>query len=61
MLNGRTVAVVIPAYRVERQIGGVLQRMPRFVDHVFVVDDASPDGTVSVESTVPSLTRTENG
>lgn len=45
MIQGRSVAVVIPAYRVEREIGELLQRMPTFVDQVIVVDDASPDAT----------------
>lgn len=45
MIGGKRVAVVIPAYRVERQIGGVLDRMPALVDRVIVVDDASPDAT----------------
>jgi glycosyltransferase involved in cell wall biosynthesis len=45
MLESRTIAVVIPAYRVEAQIAGVLARMPAFVDALIVVDDASPDHT----------------
>lgn len=47
MISGRRVAVVIPAFRVERQISGVLERVPPFVDDIFVVDDASPDGTAA--------------
>ncbi|MFB3905222.1 MAG: glycosyltransferase family 2 protein [Acidobacteriota bacterium] len=43
MLQNRKIAVVIPAYRVEAQIGQVLDKMPDCVDRVFVVDDASPD------------------
>ncbi|GAB4489456.1 MAG: hypothetical protein OHK0031_13140 [Anaerolineales bacterium] len=39
------IAVVIPCYRVEREIGGVLQSLPAFVRHIIVVDDASPDET----------------
>ncbi len=39
------VAVIIPAYRAERTIGGVIQDIPAFVRTVVVVDDASPDGT----------------
>lgn len=42
------IAIVIPAYRVERDIQSVLAGIPRFVKHIIVVDDASPDGTAGV-------------
>lgn len=42
------IAVLIPSYRVEETIGAVLVGLPRFVKHVIVVDDASPDGTSAV-------------
>jgi len=45
VIRGHRVAVVIPAYRVERQVGAVLARMPAYIDRVIVVEDASPDGT----------------
>lgn len=45
MLNQKTVAVVIPAYNEENQIGMVLENMPFFVDRIVVVDDCSADGT----------------
>ena len=37
------IAVIIPAYRVEREIQSVLAAIPAFVRFVIVVDDASPD------------------
>ena len=40
-----SVAVVIPAYNVAREIAGVLHALPSFVRHVIVVDDGSQDGT----------------
>ena len=48
MLEGKRVAVVVPAYDEERLVGETLGGIPGFVDHVYVVDDASSDGTVAV-------------
>lgn len=39
------IAAVIPAYRVQTQIGSVLRGLPRYLKHIIVVDDASPDAT----------------
>jgi glycosyltransferase involved in cell wall biosynthesis len=45
MLEGKSVAVVVPAYREEELIGATLGGIPGFVDRVYVVDDGSADGT----------------
>jgi glycosyltransferase involved in cell wall biosynthesis len=45
MLDGARIAVIVPAYREERLIARMLARVPAVADAVFVVDDASPDGT----------------
>lgn len=45
MLEGRTVAVVVPCRNEERLLGGVLAGLPDLVDHAFVIDDASADRT----------------
>ena len=42
------IAVVIPAYRVEREIPSVLADLPAYLRHVIVVDDASPDKTADI-------------
>jgi glycosyltransferase involved in cell wall biosynthesis len=44
-LARHNIAVVVPAFRVEHQIGAVLGDIPPVVRHVVVVDDASPDST----------------
>jgi glycosyltransferase involved in cell wall biosynthesis len=39
------IAVVIPAYGVERDIVSVLDSLPSYIRHIIVVDDASPDAS----------------
>jgi glycosyltransferase involved in cell wall biosynthesis len=41
------VGVVIPAYKVERQIQRVIRGLPAWVSSIIVVDDASPDATAA--------------
>jgi glycosyltransferase involved in cell wall biosynthesis len=47
VLDGKRVAVVVPAHDEEELIGGTLAGIPEFVDRVYVVDDKSRDGTAS--------------
>jgi len=47
------VAVIIPAYRVERHIGAVIDGIPDRVSLIIVVDDASPDQTVEKLAALP--------
>ncbi|MCZ2127603.1 MAG: glycosyltransferase family 2 protein [Anaerolineales bacterium] len=42
------LAVVVPAYRTEREILAVLRGLPDFVRHIVVVDDASPDASAEL-------------
>ena len=45
VLEGKTVAVVIPAYDEEKLIGATLAGVPALVDRIYVVDDCSRDAT----------------
>jgi glycosyltransferase involved in cell wall biosynthesis len=48
-----SIAVVIPAYRVASLITDVIARVPPEVNHIIIVDDASPDNLQEVLQQIP--------
>jgi glycosyltransferase involved in cell wall biosynthesis len=48
MYQNKLVAVVIPSYNEAKNIASVISGIPKFVDHIVVVDDASKDNTAEV-------------
>ncbi len=66
MLEGKRVAVVVPAFDEERLVGETIRGIPVFVDRILVVDDASRDGTARAaeevgDARVELLRRERNG
>ncbi|MBU2637743.1 MAG: glycosyltransferase family 2 protein [Nanoarchaeota archaeon] len=48
MYKGKKIALVIPAYNEEKLIKPTLEHVPKTVDKVYVVDDASKDNMANV-------------
>ena len=61
MYKGWRLAVVIPAHNEERHIGGVINAIPSFVDHLIVVDDSSRDRTAEMARETRGLNFTTAG
>jgi len=48
----KTLAVVIPSYRVASTLGSVISSVPVFVDWIIVIDDSSPDRLEDLVSSI---------
>ncbi|MDA2932729.1 glycosyltransferase family 2 protein [Acidobacteria bacterium AH-259-D05] len=48
MYVGHSVGIVLPAFNEERLLGPTIDSVPDWVDRIYVVDDASTDGTMAV-------------
>jgi len=60
MYRDHRICVVMPAYNEEKLIGGVLDRMPDYVDTIVVVDDGSRDETPNIARARDALVVTHN-
>ncbi|ELZ16180.1 glycosyl transferase family 2 [Haloterrigena salina JCM 13891] len=45
MYKGKRIGVVVTAYDEESFVGTVIETVPDFVDRIYAIDDASPDGS----------------
>jgi glycosyltransferase involved in cell wall biosynthesis len=48
MINGKRIAIVLPAYNAEKTLEATVQEIPDLVDACILVDDHSKDGTVEL-------------
>jgi glycosyltransferase involved in cell wall biosynthesis len=50
MYKNLKIGVIIPAYNEEKFIGEVIERIPEYIDRIYVVDDGSRDRTGEIAS-----------
>lgn len=53
-LHEYSIAAVIPCFRVEREIAAVIAGLPDYIQHVILIDDASPDNTAQLVTDLAS-------
>ena len=46
MIKNKKIGVVIPCYMVSNNIDAVLSKVPKFIDKIYLVDDACPENSV---------------
>lgn len=56
MINGKRLAVVLPAYNAERTLEATVRELPNIVDFQILVDDHSTDNTVHLARKLGLLT-----
>ncbi|MDD3002697.1 MAG: glycosyltransferase family 2 protein [Candidatus Shapirobacteria bacterium] len=47
MYKNKTIGTVVPCYNEGKQIGKVVETMPKFIDKIIIIDDKSKDNTVA--------------
>ena len=47
MLQGATIAIVIPCYKVSKHLPSVVDSIPVWIDKIYLVDDACPEKSVA--------------
>jgi glycosyltransferase involved in cell wall biosynthesis len=52
MINGKRIAVVLPAYNAEKTLGATVRELPNIVDDCILVDDHSNDATAELARTL---------
>lgn len=50
MYKNKSIALVIPFHNEERLIGKTIEKIPDFVDNIYLIDDFSTDNSVSIIS-----------
>ena len=56
MINGKRIAVVLPAYHAEKTLEATVRELPELVDIRILVDDGSSDATVALARKLGLLT-----
>ena len=58
MIKKNKIAVVIPCYMVSNNINKVISKLPKFIDKIYLVDDACPENSVrAVKSKSKKITK----
>ena len=56
MINGKRIAVVLPAYNAAKTLEQTVREIPELVDNVILVDDHSSDATAALANSSTTLT-----